>query len=152
MRTPRRKPAKKTLDLQTLKRTPGFVLRLLQLSIFEAFYRHFAELGLTPATYAILVMLRDNPGVGASDIASVLRLQLPNLIKLLNELEAAGLVKRTRSPNDGRAIELGLMSKGEKLIDQALKMTNAFNELTLAKLDATERRRFLDALNKLVPL
>lgn len=128
------------------------MLRLLQLEFFEAFYPHFAELGLSPATYAILVMLRDNPGVGASDVAAVLRLQLPNLIKLLNELEAGGLLKRMKSRNDGRAIELVLTAKGEKLADQALKSAKPYNQAMLSKLDEAEQRRFIDALNRLVSL
>ena len=152
MKSQRRQPAKKPLELRLLKETPGFMLRLLQLKFFEAFYPHFAELGMSPATYAVLVMLRDNGGVGASDVAAVLRVQLPNLIKLLNELEAGGLLKRVKSKNDGRAIELVLTAKGEKLADQALKMTKPYNQAMLSKLDEAEQRRFMDALNRLVSL
>ena len=128
------------------------MLRLLQLQFFEAFYAHFAEIGVTPATYAILVMVRDNPGVGASDIATALRLQLPNLIKLLNELETSGLLKRVRSKTDGRAVELVLTAKGEKLAEQALKMTKPYHQVMLSRLDEVEQRRFIETLNKLMPL
>jgi MarR family transcriptional regulator, organic hydroperoxide resistance regulator len=152
VKSPRRQPARKPLNLRLLKETPGFMLRLAQLQFFEAFYGHFAEVGLTPATYAILFMVRDNPGVGASDVASVLRLKLPNLIKLLNELETAGFIKRIRSKNDGRAVELVLTAKGEKVSEQALKMTKPYHQAMLASLDEAEQRRFIDALNKLVPL
>jgi DNA-binding MarR family transcriptional regulator len=153
VKSPRRQPAKKPpLNLRLLKETPGFMLRVAQLHFFEAFYVHFAEVGLTPATYAILFMVRDNPGVGASEVASVLRVQLPNLIKLLNELETAGLLKRVRSRTDGRAVELVLTTKGEKVSEQALKITRPYHQAMLAKLDEGEQRRLMDALNKLVPL
>jgi DNA-binding MarR family transcriptional regulator len=152
VKSPRRQPAKKPLNLRLLKETPGFMLRLLQLHFFETFYAHFAEVGLTPATYAILVMVRDNPGVGASDIAGVLRVQLPNLIKLLNELETAGLIKRMRSKADGRAVELVLTAKGEKVSDQALKMTKPYHQTMLSGLDEGEQRRFIETLSKLMPL
>jgi MarR family transcriptional regulator, organic hydroperoxide resistance regulator len=152
VKSPRRQAEKKPLNLRVLKETPGFMLRLLQLQFFEAFYTHFAEIGVTPATYAILVMVRDNPGVGASDIATALRLQLPNLIKLLNELETSGLLKRVRSKTDGRAVELVLTAKGEKLAEQALKMTKPYHQMMLSSLDEVEQRRFIETLNKLMPL
>ncbi len=75
----------RSLDLRALQRTPGFMLRLAQLKFFEGFYEEFAVLGLTPATYAIFVVIRDNPGVPPSSLAGLLRLRLPNLIKILNE-------------------------------------------------------------------
>ena len=85
---PLQQPGQTTsLNLRELQKTPGFMVRLVQLKFFEGFYEHFAEFGLTPATYAILMLIRDNPGVPPSALASLLRLKLPNLIKILNELE-----------------------------------------------------------------
>ena len=107
----------KSLDLRALRRKqPGFMLRLAQLKFFEGFYEEFAALGLTPATYAIFAVIRDNPGVPPSSLASLLRLRLPNLIKILNELKSSGFIKRNRSKADRRAVELMLTPKGAKLI------------------------------------
>src|SRR4051812_25365135 len=95
------------LDLRALKeKTPGFMIRLVQLKFFEGFYEHFAEFGLTPASYAILTLIRDNPGVAPSAVASLLQLKLPNLIKILNQLESTAIIKRNRSKADRRAVEL----------------------------------------------
>jgi MarR family transcriptional regulator, organic hydroperoxide resistance regulator len=142
----------KPLDLQALRRTPGFMLRLAQLKFFEGFYEEFAALGLTPATYAIFVVIRDNPGVPPSSLAGLLRLRLPNLIKLLNELESSGFVKRSRSKADRRAIELMLTPKGAKLIHEAARLTEPYNEKMLAPLDEAEQRTLLELLNRVLPL
>lgn len=142
----------KSLDLRALQRTPGFMLRLAQLKFFEGFYEEFAALGLTPATYAIFVVIRDNPGVPPSSLASLLRLRLPNLIKLLNELESSGFIKRNRSKTDRRAVELMLTPKGAKLIAEGARLTQPYNERMLAPLSEAEQRSLLDLLNRMLPL
>ncbi|RXH00043.1 MarR family winged helix-turn-helix transcriptional regulator [Bradyrhizobium zhanjiangense] len=141
-----------SLDLRALQRTPGFMLRLAQLKFFEGFYEEFAALGLTPATYAIFVVIHDNPGVPPSSLASVLRLRLPNLIKILNELESSGFIKRNRSKSDRRAVELMLTPKGAKLIAEGARLTQPYNERMLAPLSEAEQRMLLDLLNRILPL
>ncbi|MDA9467377.1 MarR family transcriptional regulator [Bradyrhizobium sp. CCBAU 53415] len=144
--------AENSLDLRVLQRTPGFMLRLAQLKFFEGFYEEFAALGLTPATYAIFVVIRDNPGVPPSSLASLLRLRLPNLIKILNELESSGFIKRNRSKSDRRAVELVLTPKGAKLIAEGARLTEPYNRTMLAPLSETEQRTLLDLLNRMLPL
>ena len=43
-----------------------------------------------------------------SELAGVLKLQLPNLVKILSKMEDAGTLKRKRSVKDKRAVELSL--------------------------------------------
>lgn len=140
------------LDLRALQRTPGFMLRLAQLKFFEGFYEEFAALGLTPATYAIFAVIRDNPGVPPSSLAGALRLRLPNLIKILNELESSGFVKRNRSKADRRAVELMLTPKGAKLIQEGTRLTGPYNEKMLAPLSEAEQHSLLELLNRILPL
>jgi MarR family transcriptional regulator, organic hydroperoxide resistance regulator len=109
-------------------------------------------LGLTPATYAIFAVIRDNPGVPPSSLASLLRLRLPNLIKILNELESSGFIKRNRSKADRRAVELMLTPKGAKLIAEGARLTEPYNEKMLVPLSAAEQRTLLELLNRLLPL
>lgn len=141
----------RSLDLRALQRTPGFMLRLAQLKFFEGFYEEFAALGLTPATYAIFVVIRDNPGVPPSSLASLLQLRLPNLIKILNELESSGFIKRNRSKSDRRAVELVLTPKGAKLIQDGARLTDPYNRKMLAPLSESEQRMLLELLNRMLP-
>ncbi|WIW50607.1 MarR family transcriptional regulator (plasmid) [Bradyrhizobium sp. 62B] len=144
--------AEKQLDLAALRNVPGFVIRLIQLKFFDGFYETFAELGLTPATYAILMLVRDNRGVVPSSIAALLRLQLPNLTTILHQLEDAGLVKRSRSKIDRRAIEITLTSKGGKLMRDAVRLTAPYNRRMRAPLNETERSTLISLLNRISPV
>jgi DNA-binding MarR family transcriptional regulator len=139
-----------TLDLTALQQTPGFMIRILQIQIFAEFFEYFSPVGLSPAEHSSLITIRDNPSVTQSEIASVLRIQPPNLVKILLKLETNGLIKRKRSNRDKRAVELTLTSSGERAAFQASKMADAFNRLTLSPLSESEQKQFIRMLSRLV--
>src|SRR5712671_2478470 len=138
------------LDLRALRQTPGFMIRFLQLQNFEAFYRHFKPLELSPVEYAILVTVRDNKTVTQSELAAVLKMQLPNLVKILSKMEETGVLKRKRSTRDKRAVELSLSAAGERRADEASRLGERFNAQTLSALSKPEQTAFLQMLARLV--
>src|SRR5256885_5442494 len=131
------------LDLTSLRQTPGFMIRILQLENFEAFYPHFEALKLSPVEYAILVTLRDNRAVTQSELAAVLKMQLPNLVKILARMEETGTIRRKRSARDKRAVELSLSAAGQRRAGEASRLGIAFNAPTPAPLAPPGRLRFL---------
>ncbi|MGE9008391.1 MarR family winged helix-turn-helix transcriptional regulator [Leptospira interrogans] len=141
---------KKSLDLSALQQTPGFMIRILQLLNFEAFFRHFQALEVSPVEYSILMTVRDNEAVTQSELAAVLKMQLPNLVKILSAMEEAGIVRRKRSSRDKRAVELSLSAAGQRRADEASRAGEIFNEHTLAPLSKPERAAFLHMLTRLV--
>ena len=152
--TGRRKTAEpdagRELDLTALRQTPGFMIRILQLQNFEAFYPYFEALKLSPLEYAILVAVRDNKTVTQSELAGVLKMQLPNLVKILSRMEETGVLKRKRSTRDKRAVELSLSAAGERRADEASRLGERFNAHTLSALSKPEQTAFLQMLARLV--
>jgi DNA-binding MarR family transcriptional regulator len=138
------------LDLTALRQTPGFMIRILQLQNFEAFYPYFEALKLSPLEYAILVAVRDNRTVTQSELAGVLKMQLPNLVKILSRMEETGVLKRKRSTRDKRAVELSLSAAGERRADEASRLGERFNAQTLSALSKPEQTAFLQMLVRLV--
>jgi DNA-binding MarR family transcriptional regulator len=138
------------LDLSALQETPGFMIRILQLQNFEAFYPYFESLKLSPLEYAILIVVRDNKTVTQSELAAVLKMQLPNLVKILARMEETGILKRKRSARDRRAVELSLSAAGERRADEASRLGQNFNARTLSALSKSEQAAFLQMLVRLV--
>ena len=138
------------LDLSALQETPGFMIRILQLQNFEAFYPYFESLKLSPLEYAILVAVRDNQTVTQSELAAVLKMQLPNLVKILARMEETGILRRKRSARDRRAVELSLSAAGERRADEASRLGESFNARTLSALSKSEQAAFLQMLVRLV--
>lgn len=140
------------IDSSALQQTPGFMIKLLQAQIFDEFYRFFQSVGFSPVEHSVMMTVRDNPGINQTAVAELLRVQLPNLLKILFRLERDGLIERARSLIDRRSIELSLTATGRKTATRLSRMADEFNQTTLAPLTAPERKAFLRFLNRLVHL
>lgn len=138
-----------SLDLSALQQTPGFMIRILQIGIFESFFDYFAPVGFSPAEHSSMITIRDNPSITQSELAAVLRIQLPNLVKVLGKLETEGLLTRTRSERDKRSVELKLTPAGAAATKQSAKLAATFNDECLAPLSAREKIQFMAMLQRL---
>ena len=77
------------------------------------------RLGLTYPQYLVMLVLWERDGVPLKDIGERLFLDSGTLTPLLKRLEAAELLKRTRSTEDERQLLIALTSKGQALKEKA---------------------------------
>jgi MarR family transcriptional regulator for hemolysin len=84
-----------------------------------------AATGHTRARWQTLSALTFSDGpVGTLDLARRMGLRWPTLIRVLNELEAEGLVHRARDATDGRLRMIAITSSGEELVERVLTILN----------------------------
>jgi DNA-binding MarR family transcriptional regulator len=84
-------------------------------------YRPILEpLGLTHPQYLVMLVLWENGDSSVRDLGTALRLDSATLSPLLKRLEAAGLVRRTRSSEDERVVVVSLTGEGAALRERAL--------------------------------
>lgn len=109
-----------------------------------------APLGLRPRHLVALTVLRDGGGVSQQALAATLEMDGTNLVGLLNELEAADLVERRRSPTDRRRHLVELTDAGaERLREAECALATAENEV-LGALDPAERDTLYELLRRAV--
>ncbi|WP_158743223.1 MarR family winged helix-turn-helix transcriptional regulator [Acidisphaera sp. L21] len=85
-------------------------------------YRSVLEpLGLTYPQYLVLVSLLQRPSMTSGELARALKLDAGTLTPMLKRLSMAGLIERTRRPEDERVIDNQLTAKGIALQDSLLK-------------------------------
>ena len=77
------------------------------------------KLGLTYPQYLVMLVLWERDGVPVKDIGERLLLDSGTLTPLLKRLEAAELVRRTRSTEDERQVLIALTPQGHDLRDKA---------------------------------
>jgi len=80
------------------------------------------RLGLTYPQYLVMLVLWERDGVPVKDIGERLLLDSGTLTPLLKRLEAAELVKRTRSTEDERQVLIALTPRGQALKEKARKV------------------------------
>ena len=87
---------------------------------FNRFYKPLLDkLGLTYPQYLVMLVLWEEDGLPVKEIGERLFLDSGTLTPLLKRLEAAGLVKRTRSKEDERQVIVALTPQGEALKENA---------------------------------
>ncbi|HEU0146980.1 MAG TPA: MarR family transcriptional regulator, partial [Bradyrhizobium sp.] len=77
------------------------------------------RLGLTYPQYLVMLVLWERDGLSVKEIGERLFLDSGTLTPLLKRLEAAYLVKRTRSKADERQVLVALTARGAGLRDKA---------------------------------
>jgi MarR family transcriptional regulator, organic hydroperoxide resistance regulator len=77
------------------------------------------KLGLTYPQYLVMLVLWERDDVPVKDIGERLFLDSGTLTPLLKRLEAAELIKRTRSTEDERQVLIALTPRGQALKEKA---------------------------------
>ena len=83
------------------------------------------RLGLTYPQYLVMLVLWERDDVPVKEIGQRLSLDSGTLTPLLKRLEAAGLIKRTRSKDDERQVLIALTSQGQMLREKAKTLPQA---------------------------
>ena len=87
---------------------------------FNRVYKPLLDrLGLTYPQYLVMLVLWERDGVPVKDIGERLLLDSGTLTPLLKRLEAAQLIKRTRSTEDERQVLIALTPQGQALREKA---------------------------------
>ena len=132
-----------------LRDSPSFLVRLAQLGVFDEFYRHFAGLGMTPARFSVFALIVTNPGVRPGTLAEELRVKPSNVAGLVNALVADGLVKRQQDKAELRANKLRPTKAGLKAFKEMWEIHCNLDKLLLEPLSASERKVFVQLMQKL---
>lgn len=135
------------MDIHTM---PGHLIRRLNQISTALFMDHMAQAGLnlTPVQYAALSAIRNHPGIDQATVAGLVAYDRATLGKVIDRLDARGLVRRTTSRSDRRAKALSLTAEGAQLLSEARSRVEALQPEILAGLDAEEAQTFVALLKK----
>ena len=104
----------------------------------KAFDRLAVGLGVTRAQWKVLFKLTRTPGLRQVELADMLDLEPITLCRILDRLEEAGLVERTRDPADRRAWRLHVTAKAQPLIEKLQAVGAELVEQAFAGIDAED--------------
>ena len=137
------------VDTSYLQTLLGYNARRAALTIIEAFLERMAEFGLRPVDFSVMSVIHHNPGVTSRQLCAALNLLPPNLVGLIQSLEARGLIKRLPHPTDGRAMGLHATAEGLALMQRAEQAASDLEIDKSRRLTAAQRKTLLDLLQKI---
>lgn len=127
----------------------GFLLSQLGAHASGRFDNRVAELGLSAQQAGVLRMLGRAPGVSQRDLADRLGIVQSRMVALIDGLEGAGLVARTRSATDRRSYQLALTDAGRERLVELRRIAEANESELTESLDAAQRDVLFDLLRTL---
>jgi MarR family transcriptional regulator, transcriptional regulator for hemolysin len=127
----------------------GLQLARTSKAVGRAFNDALAEAGGSLPVWLILSTLRGAAHASQQDLARGIGIEGPTLTRHLDQLEAAGLVRRVPSPDDRRALLVEPTDDGLELHARLLDVVIAFNRSLTAGLSQDELEALRRALGVL---
>ncbi len=113
------------------------------------FRKNLQELEITPAQYALMYYLREEPGCSPTGLAEDCGLDASTITGLLTRLEKKELVERRHSEDDRRGVEVYLTAQGKKLWEPICRVIEKSNAQILSKLTRKEQEALSHCLARL---
>jgi DNA-binding MarR family transcriptional regulator len=113
----------------------------------------FAELGLDRGEFDVVATLRRSGPpyrLTPTQLYTSLMISSGGLTHRLDRLEKAGLIRREKSPSDGRSLLVALTEMGAARAEAAFRADMANEAALLRALDAKEREALAGLLRKLI--
>lgn len=128
---------------------PGFLLRRAHQISAAVFEDECHVLGLTPAQFGVLTIVKAHPGMGQSSLARALGFDKVTVLRVLRGLQARGLVTRAPAPDNKRNVSVALTVEGQAMLGQAQKPAERAYKRLLAPLDKAQQEQLVKLLQVL---
>lgn len=137
------------LNLAQLYARPGFLLRRAHQISAAVFEDECRSLGLTPAQFGVLSVLRATPGLDQSSLARALGFDKVTVLRVLRVLETRGLIEREPAPANRRNLSITLSATGLEMLKQAQEPAERAYDRLMMPLDKAQRAQFVELLQVL---
>lgn len=127
----------------------GFVITEVSRKYLLRFEQRASEIALTLPTCKVLANIQRNEGVNQTRLTELTALDPMAIVRILDRLEADGLVERQPDPNDRRARCLYLTDKATPTLQIIWQLAAKTRAEVFAGISPQNRETFLDVLNQL---
>jgi len=136
-------------NLSQLYARPGFLLRRAHQISAAVFEDECRSVGLTPAQFGVLSVLRAWPGLDQSSLARSLGFDKVTVLRVLRGLEGRGLIERAPAPDNRRNLAISLSVDGQDLLKQAQEPSERAYGRLMGPLDAAQQTQLVELLRLL---
>ncbi|MEU2515682.1 MarR family winged helix-turn-helix transcriptional regulator [Streptomyces syringium] len=109
-----------------------------------------AREGMRMPHHAVLSAVADLGPVAQAELGRTTGFDPKDMVGILNDLQADGLVTRTPDPGDRRKNAITITREGRRRLTRLAKLGDEANEALLAPLTPAEREQFLTLLTRVV--
>lgn len=128
----------------------GFALEEAGRAYVRRFEERVRDLALEPMACKALLVLAENEGVTQQRLSELTMLDPVAIGRILERLEAEGLVARRPRPDDGRARAVVLTRKAVEMLPKLWQAVKESLREALTGMSTTEKRVLMGALQRVV--
>lgn len=141
-----KEPKDRGLLLGYLAEDISFVTRVLRTKVSKENVKFYSDHGVAGGEVVILSLIGLNPGTSQKELAEAVVLKKSALTKVVNEMEASGLIERRKGSDDKRFNTLHLTPAGEAKREAMRKDMAKLQDKLLAPLSPIERKELFRML------
>ena len=127
----------------------GFLLKEVSRRYVLRFEQRAHGMSLTLPTCKVLAYLERSEGISQAKLADSTSIEPMAMVRILDRMEADGLVERRPDPGDRRARSLYLTPKAKPALDEIWRLAALTRSEAFAGISQSERDAFLDILARL---
>ena len=132
------------------RRVPAYLIRRLQMISTAIVAEAFEDEDMPVLEWAVLTIIESHPEIDQSRLAEVVAIDRTNTGRLVDQLEAKGLVERRPSDTDRRVWMLRCTPIGLKTRKRLRPRALATQERLLSCLEPAQRELFIDLISRVV--
>ncbi|WP_449220597.1 MarR family winged helix-turn-helix transcriptional regulator [Tistrella mobilis] len=106
--------------------------------------------GLTLARARALMLLARHPGISQTELAGLLEIENPTVVRLLDGLEKQGLIRRTPAETDRRVKRIDLTEAAEDQVDEIEDLAEVMRRAMLRGIPEADLAVTLGVLRRVI--
>jgi DNA-binding MarR family transcriptional regulator len=126
----------------------SFLLSQIGARSAQLFSARLEPLGIAPRAFAVLSNLALTAEQNQQQLADALGIHRNNMVALIDEMEAAGLVRRHRSAKDRRAFDVRPTARGRSVVARVSRLIGELDEELGRGLSGPERDTLVTLLKR----
>jgi DNA-binding MarR family transcriptional regulator len=123
-----------------------FLLRLLQLNIYNLMVERLRAAGLTPIQYMVLSILSRRDTWSTAELARRFHIAPQSMTEIVASLQRKKLIARSKSLAHGRILNIRLTAAGTRMLERCNLVVDRLERTVFADFDADELAQFRDLL------
>ena len=126
----------------------GYAIKRAQVRTYARLFQVFDADCLSPGRMTALWIIASHPGVNQTTLAERLSITRASVVKVVDSLEALGLVLRHPVPDDRRSYALAVTPQGQRELERHAELHARFETQLAAGLSRSERRQLMALLER----
>jgi MarR family transcriptional regulator, transcriptional regulator for hemolysin len=134
------------MNMQTFDRDPLILLHDVARMMRTRFDQRARARGMTRAQWVILARLSRQPGISQNEMAAVCEVEPITVGRLIDRLEARGMVERRADPTDRRIRRLHLLPAAQPILDEITSYRELISDEVFSGVGEHARAELVDTL------